>query len=49
MATKSGKQILVRELVARGLHAMAGKAQKGDYSDFASPYPAPIVELVRQA
>jgi hypothetical protein len=42
------KQALIWELEKRGLTDMARKARAGEYSNFGSPHPLPVVELVRQ-
>jgi hypothetical protein len=39
---------LIRELEKRELWGMVQKAKDGHYSDFASPYPTPVVQLVRE-
>lgn len=39
---------LIRELEKHNLTRMAQKAREGWYSDFGSPYPTPIVELVKE-
>jgi hypothetical protein len=42
-----GKQELLKELRAHGLTDMARKAEAGEYSDFASTEPFPVIRLVR--
>jgi hypothetical protein len=47
MASKTGKIDLIRELEKRKLWTMVQRAKDGHYSDFGSPYPAPVMELVK--
>jgi hypothetical protein len=39
---------LIRELEKRKLWSMVQKAKDGHYSDFASPYATPVVQLVQE-
>jgi hypothetical protein len=44
----NAKLELIRELEKRGLWVMVQKAKDGHYSDLASPYVTPIVQLVKE-
>ena len=44
----NAKLELIRELEKRKLWGMVQKARDGAYSDFASPYPEPVVKLVNE-
>jgi hypothetical protein len=44
----NAKLELIRELEKRQLWGLAQKAKDGYYSDFASPYAAPVVMLVNE-
>ena len=44
---RSPRQELIRELERRELYQMAAKARRGCYSDFASPHPTPVLQLVK--
>jgi hypothetical protein len=46
--SKTGKIELIRVLQERKLWTMLQRAKDGHYSDFGSPYPSPIIELVAQ-
>ena len=45
---KGAKQKLVGELQTRGLNDLAERAEAGEFSDFASPHPLPVMVLVRE-
>ena len=44
----NAKQELIRELEKRKLWGMVLKAKDGAYSDFASPHPTPVAQLVKE-
>jgi hypothetical protein len=44
----NAKQELIRELEKRGLWSMVQKAKDGYYSSLASPYVAPLAELMKE-
>jgi hypothetical protein len=44
----NAKQELIRELEKRKLWSMVQKAKDGYYSSLASPYVAPLAELVKE-
>jgi len=43
-----GKQALLEALREAGLEDMAKAAEAGAYSDFASPFTFPMIQLVRE-
>lgn len=45
--SESRKQELISVLRNRGLHGLADRVSNGEFSDFASPHPAPMMELVK--
>ncbi len=42
------KQLLVEALRARNLHDFAARAEKGEFSDFASDHATPVIMLVNE-